>query len=427
MSKKIYLVDWNSFIYRMFFALPEFSTKDWKIVNAIFWMAKFFVWQLSVEKPDYLVFIKDAKWDNFRHKLYSDYKATRDRMPDNLRTQIKDIEEMIAKMWINIIEIDWFEADDVIWTLAINLWKQKENEVFILSWDKDLFSLVTENVKIYDTMKKKIFWIDETIEKFEVEPKMITDYLAIVWDKSDNIPWIAWFWPKKAVELINNIWSVEDIYEEIENKNNSNSENILKWKTLEKLIESKEIALLSKKLATLEKNVELKDFDLNNYKFNSKNILNPEIVEYFRNLEFFSLIWNEEKKDLKTWKDLKLNVKIVAEKEQLDELEIKINNYKKVVLDTETTSLDIMKAELVWVSIYLDDENIYYINRMHTWQSIFDDDLKSFLTKLLNSELLIIWHNLKYDLEIIELFLNNSIIWKNLEKEKHMVQTWLDI
>ena len=101
--KKIYLIDGNSFIYRMFFALPEFSTKDGKIVNAIFWMAKFFVNTLVKEKPDYLVFIKDAVWPNFREEIYADYKATRDRMPDNLRSQIDDISKMISMLKIDIV------------------------------------------------------------------------------------------------------------------------------------------------------------------------------------------------------------------------------------------------------------------------------------------------------------------------------------
>ena len=210
--KKIYLIDWNSFIYRMFFALPEFSTKDWKVVNAIFWMAKFFVNTLVKEKPDYVVFIKDAKWENFRHKLYSDYKATRDRMPDNLRSQINDIEKMISMMKIDIVEIEWYEADDVLWTLAKKLWADKNNQVFVLSWDKDLFSLISENIFVYDTMKKVIFDEEKTKQKFWVEPKMIINYLAICWDKSDNIPWIEWFWPKKAIDLINEIWWIEEIY-----------------------------------------------------------------------------------------------------------------------------------------------------------------------------------------------------------------------
>jgi DNA polymerase-1 len=151
-------------------------------------MAKFFVGQLKKEKPDYIVFIKDAKGKNFRHDLYVDYKATRERMPDSLRSQIGDIEEMIARMGIDIIEIPGFEADDVIGTLAVRLAEQSNNEIYILSGDKDLYALVNEQVKIYDTQRKKISGLEETFKKFGVSASCVRDYLAICGDSSDNIP-----------------------------------------------------------------------------------------------------------------------------------------------------------------------------------------------------------------------------------------------
>lgn len=154
-------------------------------------MAKFFVGQLIKEKPDYLVFIKDAKGDNFRHELYSEYKATRERMPDNLRSQISMIEDMIKTMNIDIIEIPGYEADDVIATLAEKLKLENDNEIYILSGDKDLYALVDEQVKIYDTQRKKISGPDETFEKFGVPASCVRDYLAICGDSSDNIPGIA--------------------------------------------------------------------------------------------------------------------------------------------------------------------------------------------------------------------------------------------
>ncbi len=481
MIKKIYLIDWNSFIYRMFFALPEFATKDWKIVNAIFGMAKFFVNSLVKQRPDYLIFIKDAKWENFRHKLYSDYKATRDKMPDNLRTQIWDIEKMIKMMWIDIVEVDWYEADDVIGTLANKLWEDKENQIFILSWDKDLYSLITENVFVYDTMKRIVFTPDKAKEKFGVVPEKIIDYLSIVWDKADNIPWIDWFWPKKAVDLINIVWSIEDIYNLIDeltlpfskgwpqgppegggiNISEKEIYNILKekyseentkiifscfkWKTFEKLVNSKQDAFLSKQLATIELNIDLNDhllideipwdwiitkkFQLKDFKFNPDNLLNEEVREYFKKLEFFSLIWEVEDIKIKTWNDLWLKVKLIQKKEQLDELMklIKSSYIKKICLDTETTSLDIMEAELVWISIYINDDNIYYINRLHKWESIYDVDLKEFLDKLLRLEILIIWHNLKYDLEIIDLFINKETVKNFIYKWNISWQMTLEI
>ena len=413
--KKIYLIDWNSFIYRMFFALPEFSTKDWKVVNAIFWMAKFFVNTLVKEKPDYVVFIKDAKWENFRHKLYSDYKATRDRMPDNLRSQINDIEKMISMMKIDIVEIEWYEADDVLWTLAKKLWADKNNQVFVLSWDKDLFSLISENIFVYDTMKKVIFDEEKTKQKFWVEPKMIINYLAICWDKADNIPWIEWFWPKKAVDLINEIWWIEEIYLQadkvasLEKKSSDFPKSVqscFKWKTFEKLLESRENAYLSLKLATIDLDVELVDFDLEKYKFIPENFKNDEVVEYFKEMEFNSLLeeWEFSQK-MTTWKDLWLWVKIIKNKDWLQNLENLIKNSKQISFDTETTSLDVMQAKIVWVSIYIDDKNIFYINVEHKGDKVDKIDLKNFLKNIFNLDILIIWHNLKYDLEVIENFM----------------------
>lgn len=436
--KKIYLIDGNSFIYRMFFALPEFATQNGEVVNALFWMAKFFVSSLVKENPDYLVFVKDAKWENFRHKLYKDYKATRDRMPDNLRTQISLIEDMIAKMNVDIIEIDWYEADDVIGTLAVKLWENKENKVFILSWDKDLYSLTTENVFIYDTMKKKVFDSIKSKEKFWVDSKKIIDYLAIVWDKADNIPGIDWFWPKKAIELINKLWTVDDIYAvvskveswiSLEESVNLNQEDIksisscFKWKTFEKLISSKEDAFLSKKLATIELNVDLWDFDLENYTFKPDDLVNTDVIDFFKKYEFNSLIWDDDTlESMKTFPDLWVKVHIIDDKQKLDKLYESISKEDKIVIDTETTWLNIMTAELVWVSIYLDDNRIYYINRLHNWNNVNDIDLKQFLINIFDLDILMIWHNIKYDLEIIDLFLKKEST--NSEKSSQ-ISLWI--
>lgn len=432
--KKIFLIDWNSFIYRMFYALPEFATKDWKIVNATFWMAKFFTETLVKQNPDYLIFVKDAKWENFRHKLYADYKATRDRMPDNLKTQIWDIEELVEKLKIDTIEIDWVEADDVIWTLANNLWKNNENDIYILSGDKDLYSLINKNVSVFDTMKKKVFREKETLEKFWVEPKYIIDYLSIVWDSSDNIPWIAGFWPKKAVDLIKEIWSIEQIFQEVEKVSSKekdfkdfpkNIASCFKWKTFEKLENSKEDAFLSKKLATIELNVELEWFDLENYKFKPEDFKNEEAIKFFKDFEFNSLLSDWDIVKAKVWWNLGLKVQIIDNKEKLDKLFEKIKKSEKITLDTETTSLDIMQAKLVWVGILLDEKNIFYINRLHSWDFISKADLQDFLEKILNLDILIIWHNLKYDLEIIEMFLNNKQDENQKNKKESLSQIWL--
>ncbi len=439
MAKKIYLIDGNSFIYRMFFGLPEFSTKDWEVVNAIFGMAKFFVHQLVRENPDYVIFITDAPGKNFRDEIFADYKATRDRMPDNLKSQMKWIHTIIESMWIDIISISWYEADDVIGTLANKYSWNLDYEVDILSGDKDLYALISKNIMVYDTMKRKKFGIEETKEKFWVTPDWIIDYLAIVWDKADNIPWIDWFGPKKAVWLINGIWWVEEIYKEVkkvvsEEKKFSDFEKSIqscfKWKTFEKLINSQEDAFLSKKLATIALDVDLDDFELENFVFHPKELLNDDAKKLFRKYEFFSLLWEVEEKKMQKWEELNLNVNIIWDDEWLDKLQNNISKYKKIVLDTETTSLSIMQAQLVWISLYLDDENIFYINRLHKWPQVHDSKLKDFLNKIFNLDITIIWHNLKYDLEILELFhkQENRKVEENYSKEeKNDVQLGLGI
>jgi DNA polymerase-1 len=396
----------------MFFALPEFSTKDWRVANATFWMAKFFVWQLKKEQPDYIVFIKDAKWENFRHKIYSDYKATRERMPDSLRSQIGDIEEMIARMWIDIIEIPWYEADDVIGTLAVRLAKESENEIYILSGDKDLYALVNEQVKIYDTQRKKISGPEETFKKFWVPASCVRDYLAICGDSSDNIPGISWIWPKKAQVLLNEFWSLEKIYDVVDNIESKydnisqESQQVLKWKALEKFVEWKELAFLSQKLATLDCNMELSDFDLDEYTFVEAEIETPELIDFFKELEFFSLIPQDEIQK-ENWETSQKKVQIIGDNQWLSDLELDIySNYKEIVIDTETTSLNVREAKLVWISILLDENKIYYINLMHRWPKVDHELTQKFIKKLLASDIRLIAHNFKYDLQIFEHFIS---------------------
>ncbi len=403
----------------MFYAVPPFSTATWQTVNAIFWVAKFFLGQMKQEKPDYLVFIRDAKGDTFRSEIYTDYKATRERMPDDLRSQVDGINDMVNKMWFEVIEIPWFEADDVIATLAKKF--GDDYQVYILTWDKDLHALVTENVKIYDTLKRKVYGPADTKEKFEVEPKYVSDYLGIVGDSSDNFPGITGIGPKKAVVLINNIGSVERIYEvidEIESWKNIDEidgitnleevKKILSGKTLEKFIEGREMSIISKKLATLHQDVPLNGFSLDNYVFHPDHIVTPEVIELFKIWEFKSLVNENEQTPLKKWEDLGLWVKIVGDEEGLKELEKSMVAYTEIILDTETTSINPMKADLVWVSIYLDDGHIYYINLLHKWPQVSQGLVKNFLQHLFSLDVKIIGHNIKYDLEVIERFLHGK-------------------
>lgn len=135
----------------------------------------------------------DSRGENFRTKIYPEYKATRDRMPDDLRSQEALLYELFASLKIPTLAMEGYEADDIIGTLATELSKEPENDVYIVSGDKDLYQFVGENVAVYDTMKRIVARRKEAIEKFGVPPERVVDYLAIVGDSSDNIPGIPGF------------------------------------------------------------------------------------------------------------------------------------------------------------------------------------------------------------------------------------------
>lgn len=189
--RNIYLIDGYNLIYRLFYAIPPFTTKAGEPVNAVFGMAKSLMGMHQYEKPDLLYFIMDFKGKTFREELYPAYKGTRDRMPDDLKSQEPKIFELLKAMEIPVLEKEGFEADDIIGTLATTLRKDPNNQVYIISGDKDLYQFIGGNVMVYDTMKRKIAYRDETIEKFGVPPERVVDYLSITGDSSDNIPGIA--------------------------------------------------------------------------------------------------------------------------------------------------------------------------------------------------------------------------------------------
>lgn len=386
-KKKIYLVDWYNFIYRLFYAIPQFSLKDWTPINTVFGMAKIILGWHHEDKPDYLIFTLDYKWKTIREQIYSDYKGTRDKMPTDLKVQEKLIMELLEKFGIKAISLEWYEADDIIGTLALRLKKDTNNEVFILSWDKDLYQFIDYNVAIYDTMKRKIFHREEAIEKFWVEPEHVVDYLSICGDSSDNIPWIPGFWPKKAQELINKYGNLEKIYESIDE---------ITWKTKEVLQNNREIAFLSKKLASIYSNLELPNFNLEDHNFTRKEILNPEIIDLFKKFEFKSLIPSHHQEKIKNFDTLGLKINKIKNIPDLNELFEKIKKSWKVSISTIWN----WTFELSWINIYLWEKIIYFVDSREL-------EIKDFLNNLLNSDIEIIWFELKSDIKRIYWYLEN--------------------
>ena len=242
MSKTLFVIDAYNLIYRMFYAIPEMTTRDGTPVNAIFWVAKFLK-GIADENPDAAMVVTTDVGRSFREEIYTEYKAQRDRMPDNLRSQIEGVFALFTAADIMVLSRPGYEADDIIGSIA-HKYENNGHQVVIISSDKDLCQFVRDgHVHIYDAMKRKFLKERDVTEKFGVPAHQVCDYLAIVWDTSDNIPGISGFGPKKAVDLLSKYETLEWIYEHLDD---------LTAKMQEVLIAQKENAFLSQRLATID-------------------------------------------------------------------------------------------------------------------------------------------------------------------------------
>ena len=242
MKKSIYVVDVSSMFFRAYYAIRPLTSSRGIPVNAVYGFISMIIKLMKDKNCDHMVFCYDRKEPSFRKDLYNDYKANRSTMPDDLQVQMPYLKQVAALFGICDMELETFEADDLIGTVA-RIAQKEDYDVFIVSGDKDFCQLVNKNVFIYDTMKDVIF--DEAMvkEKHGVTPAQFIDYLAITGDSSDNIPGVAGIGPKGAQKLIEQFGTIENIYENLEQVSSASIK--------EKLMLSKEKALLSKKLVTI--------------------------------------------------------------------------------------------------------------------------------------------------------------------------------
>lgn len=261
----------------MFYAIPEMHTRGGIQVNAIFGVAKFLK-NLSDENPDAVVMVATDIGKSFRSEIFEDYKGTRDRMPDNLRSQIDGVFSLFNALEIPVIGREWYEADDVMGSIATQ-YKNQDYQVVIISSDKDLCQFVEDwKVHIYDAMKRKFMREKDVIEKFGIPKNQVRDYLAIVGDSSDNIPGISGFWPKKAVDLLTKYNTLESIFEH-------SDDYTPKMKS--QLEEQRERAFLSQKLATIVTDLSFPEMTFAQI---SANINNPGYVDILKEYELHSLL-----------------------------------------------------------------------------------------------------------------------------------------
>ena len=392
------LIDGTAYLYRAYHALPPLKNSKGENTGAIHGFLNALNKIIEDFNPKHIGLVFDAKGKNFRHDIYSEYKANRSSMPEELVEQIPKLYELLSLMGYPPIIIDGVEADDVIGTLS----KKFKNirEVKIFSGDKDFAQLVDKKTSIINPINLDIVDQKAVKKKFGVEPKNIIDYLALVGDKSDNIPGVPGVGNKTASRLINQYGNVEKIIEQ---------KDLITGKVGEALKSNLNQLILSKTLATIkldvDTSIELKDL----IKFESNK---KDLIKILKELELKTLLKNESVNDEKniekevSKKEILTNFNIVTDKEKFLKILEKIGKEKLIAFDLETTSLDYINAEIVGISFALNSKKAYYIPIMHEDQSEYKQlSEKLVLEKLKpileNSQIKKLGHNLKYDRNVL--------------------------
>ncbi|MBX3039973.1 MAG: DNA polymerase I [Bdellovibrionaceae bacterium] len=274
--KTVYLVDVSSMFFRAYYAIRPLTSPSGVPVNAVYGFLSMLTKLLKEERPSYLVFCYDRKEPSFRKDLYEDYKANRTEMPEDLAAQIPYIKKLATLMGIPTLEVPGFEADDLIGTLALKA-KAHGAQAVIVSGDKDFGQLLEPGILLYDTMKNIRYDAAGAKEKWGVRPDQMIDYLALVGDSSDNVPGVAGIGPKGAIKLLEQFPSLEAIYE--------NLDAVESKSVREKLLKSKDMAFLSKKLVTISTDVEVPE-DFESYRI--KAFDRAELLALLQELNFKS-------------------------------------------------------------------------------------------------------------------------------------------
>ena len=383
----IILVDGSSYLYRAYHALPPLTNSNNQPTGAIKGVISM-IKRILIDHPDSpLAVVFDAKGKTFRHDMYSEYKANRPPMPEDLVLQIEPIHRIISLMGIKLIMISGVEADDVIGTLAEQA-RQKKLDTVISTGDKDMTQLVCENVSVVNTMSGELLDEAGVKKKFGVDPDHITDYLALIGDKSDNVPGVDKVGPKTAVKWLEAYTDIKGVI-----KNGG--------KVGENLRSSLDTLELAYELVTIKTDVEL-EIGIEDLKVQEPNA--DELTELYKELEFNS--WLQEvpqKKPVQSAIDS--SYKCISTKDDLEKLIKNASQAKTLALDTETTGLDYMDSDLVGISMCFTPGEAFYIPINHKDDSSpqlgIDYVLEELRPLLEDSMQKIIGQNIKFDMNIL--------------------------
>ena len=437
------LVDGSSYLYRAFHALPPLTNSKGLPTGAVKGVINM-MRRLQKDYPEStLVVVFDAKGKTFRDDMYSEYKANRPPMPDDLRLQIEPIHNIIEAMGLPMLVIDGVEADDVIGTLAIQATAISQ-PVVVSTGDKDIAQLVNEYITLVNTMTNTVLDHDGVVAKFGVPPELIIDFLALLGDKSDNIPGVPGVGEKTALGLLQGIGGLDEIYQrldEVAGLDFRGAKNMAP-----KLEEHKELAYLSYLLATIKTDVEM---PLNISQLHNQAPNQERLAELFDQLEFKSWVKELSAEDsaarpssavgqidtpaveiavTPVQANIVKDYQIVLTEGHLEGWIEKIKAAELIAVDTETTSLDYMIADLVGISVAVEPGEAAYIPFGHDYLGV-PEQLSRELVLAAVKPLLEdpgikkVGQNLKYDMSI---FAQHGIALQGIEFDTMLESYVLD-
>ncbi|MGS0826093.1 DNA polymerase I [Shewanella sp. 0m-8] len=407
------LVDGSSYLYRAYYAPPHLTNSKGEATGAVYGVINMLRSLINQYKPSQMAVVFDAKGKTFRNDMYSEYKAQRPPMPDDLRNQIEPLHRIIKALGLPLVCISGVEADDVIGTIATQASKEGR-AVLISTGDKDMAQLVDDNVTLINTMTNTIMGPTEVTEKFGVGPELIIDLLALQGDKADNIPGLPGVGEKTALAMLTGAGSVEQILAAPEKMPELGFRGS---KTMPaKIIEHADMLKLSYELATIKLDVELEQ-DWHQLSIEPAN--KDELIKCYGEMEFKR--WLAEVLDNKGDKataadseddapaaklDIAVEYETILTLEQLDSWIEKLKSAELVAIDTETTSLNYMEAKLVGISFAVEAGKAAYLPIAHDYVDAPEQLDKAVvfekLQPLLEDEnLKKVGQNLKYDISIL--------------------------
>ena len=396
--KSLVLIDGSSYLYRAFYALPGLTAPSGQPTGAIYGVLMMLHKLIKDERPNLLGIVFDAPGKTFRHELFPEYKANRARTPEDLIIQIEPLLAAIENLGLPLIRVNGVEADDVIGTLAKEA-EQRGMNTLIATSDKDFTQLVSDKITLLDTMKNRLTDRSGVIEKFGLPPEQIIDFLTLSGDASDNIPGVPTVGPKTAVKWLQQYSSLAGVIEHAEE---------ISGKVGEALRESIPRLNLYQQLATIDCSLKL-DCTVDDLVIRESK--DDELFVQFKNLGLHALIkqFNIEEPITTIRRDTVYQG--ILTKKEFEALLDRLSQAEVTAIDTETTSLNYMQAEIVGISVAIVSNEAYYIPLMHEYDGVPNQlDREYVLQKLKpwleDKEAKKIGHNLKYDSHI---FANHGI------------------